>query len=60
VAVVKAGTIIFEIRGLPKDVSYKVLKQVSYKLPKNNGDAKVKYKVVERKNLNTIQKNDHE
>jgi hypothetical protein len=29
-------------------VAYKVLKQASYKLPKNNGEAKVKYKVVER------------
>jgi ribosomal protein L16/L10AE len=50
VAVVKAGTIIFEVRGLPKEMAYKVLKQASYKLPKNNGEAKVKYKVVERKN----------
>ena len=48
VAVVKAGTIIFEVQGLPKDIAYKVLKQVSYKLPKNNGEAKFKYKVVER------------
>ncbi|CAI2190788.1 6719_t:CDS:2, partial [Funneliformis geosporum] len=36
VAVVKAGTVIFEVQGLPKDVAYKVLAQVSYKLPKNN------------------------
>lgn len=48
VAVVKAGTIIFEVQGLPKDIAYKVLKQASYKLPKNHGEAKVKYKVVER------------
>ena len=48
VAVVKAGTIVFEVQGLPKDMAYKVLQQVSYKLPKNNGEAKVKYKVVER------------
>ena len=48
VAVVRAGTIIFEIKGLPKDISHKVLEQVSHKLPKNNGKAKVKYKVVER------------
>jgi len=33
VAVVKKGTIIFEIQGLPKTTSYKVLKQASYKLP---------------------------
>jgi len=48
VAVVKAGTIVFEVQGLPKDIAYKILKQVSYKLPKNNGEAKVKYKIVER------------
>ncbi|CAG8685127.1 8479_t:CDS:2, partial [Ambispora leptoticha] len=47
-AVVKAGTIVFEVQGLPKDTAYKVLKQASHKLPKNNGEAKVKYKVVER------------
>jgi len=50
VAVVKAGTIIFEVQGLPKDIAYKVLKQASYKLPKNNGEAKVKYKIVEKRN----------
>ncbi|CAI2173987.1 2654_t:CDS:2, partial [Funneliformis geosporum] len=38
VAVVKAGTVIFEVQGLPKELAYKVLAQVSYKLPKNNGD----------------------
>jgi len=58
--VVKAGTVIFEVQGIPKDIAYKVLEQASYKLPKNNGEAKIKYKVVERKNLNTIQKNNHE
>lgn len=47
-AVVKAGTIIFEVQGLSKEVAHKVLKQASYKLPKKNGEAKIKYKVVER------------
>jgi len=48
VAVVKAGTIIFEVQGLTKEIAYKVLKQASYKLPKNKGETKVKYKIVER------------
>jgi ribosomal protein L16/L10AE len=46
--VVKAGTVIFEVQGIPKETAYKVLKQVSYKLPKNNGEIKAKYKIVER------------
>ena len=41
VAVVKPGTVIFEINGLDKAMSYNVLKTASYKLP-------IKTKVVER------------
>nr|WP_245939651.1 50S ribosomal protein L16 [endosymbiont GvMRE of Glomus versiforme] len=48
VAVVKSGTIIYEIKGVSKSVAYKVLKKAGDKLPKNNGKAKIKYKVVER------------
>ena len=63
-AVVKAGTIIFEVQGLPKDIAYKVLKKAGDKLPKpkkDDDDKKVKcYKVVEMKNLNITQKNDNE
>jgi large subunit ribosomal protein L16 len=33
VAVIKPGTILFEIKGLRKDLAYKVLKTSSYKLP---------------------------
>ncbi|CAJ0761331.1 15533_t:CDS:10 [Entrophospora sp. SA101] len=40
-AVVKTGTIIFEIQGLPKDASYEILKKASYKFP-------IKCKVVEK------------
>ena len=64
-AVVKAGTIIFEVQGLPKDIAYKVLKKASDKLPKpkkdDDGAKNLKYyKIVEMKNLNITQKNDHE
>jgi len=52
VAVVKSGTIIFEIKGLSKTASYEVLKKVGYKLPN------LKCKVVERKNLNITQENE--
>ena len=48
VAVVKSGTIVFEIQGLTRSTSYKVLKQASHKLPKNQGKGKVKYKIVEK------------
>ncbi|WNE39970.1 MAG: 50S ribosomal protein L16 [Mycoplasmataceae bacterium] len=41
VAVVKAGTILFEIQGLPKNASHEVLKKASYKLP-------IRCKVVEK------------
>jgi large subunit ribosomal protein L16 len=41
VAVVKPGTILFEINGLSKEMSYKVLKTASYKLP-------IKTKIVAR------------
>ena len=41
VAVVKPGTVIFEINGLDKAMSYNVLKTASYKLP-------IKTKIVER------------
>jgi len=41
VAVAKCLTVIFEVRGLPKDVAYQALKAASYKLP-------VQCKVVER------------
>ncbi len=41
VAVVKPGTVIFEINGLDKEMSYKVLKTASYKLP-------IKTKIIER------------
>ena len=40
-AVVKPGTVIFEINGLDKEMSYKVLKTASYKLP-------IKTKIIER------------
>lgn len=33
VSVVKVGTILFEVRGLPKDTSYESLKAANYKLP---------------------------
>jgi len=52
VAVVKKGTIIFEVQGLPKDIAYKALKQASYKLPKSNSEEKDKYKIVERNEPN--------
>ena len=35
------GTVIFEINGLDKEMSYKVLKTASYKLP-------IKTKIIER------------
>ena len=41
VAVVKPGTILFEINGLSKEMAYKVLKTASYKLP-------IKTKIVTR------------
>jgi len=41
VAVVRPGTIIFEVTGLKKDQAYEILKQASYKLP-------MKARVVER------------
>jgi len=41
VSVVKAGTVIFEIKGLTKIASYEVLKRASYKFP-------IKCKVIER------------
>merc|ERR1712151_1207186 len=41
VAVVKPGTILFEINGLSKEMAYKVLKTASYKLP-------IKTKIIER------------
>jgi len=42
VAVVKSGTIIFEIKGLSRENSYFILKKASYKLPG-------KYKIIERR-----------
>ena len=41
VAVVKPGTILFEINGLSKEMAYKVLKSASYKLP-------IRTKIIER------------
>ena len=41
VAVVKPGTILFEINGLNKEMAYKVLKLASYKLP-------IKTKILEK------------
>jgi len=41
VAVVKPGTVLFEINGLSKEMAYKVLKSASYKLP-------IKTKIIER------------
>ena len=41
VAVVKPGAILFEINGLDKEMSYKVLKLAAYKLP-------IKTKIVEK------------
>jgi large subunit ribosomal protein L16 len=43
VAVVKPGTMLFEINGLEKEMAYKVLRTASYKLP-------IKTKIVERMN----------
>ena len=40
-AVVKPGTILFEINGLSKEMAYKVLKLASYKLP-------IKTKILEK------------
>ena len=47
VAVVKPGTILFEINGLNKEMAYKVLKTASYKLP-------IKTKIVARPIEDTI------
>ena len=41
VAVVKPGTVLFEINGLSKEMAYKVLKLASYKLP-------IKTKILEK------------
>jgi large subunit ribosomal protein L16 len=46
VSVVKAGTIIFEVKGLSKELAYKVLKKASHKFP-------IKCKIVERQTLLT-------
>ncbi|CAJ0914584.1 1306_t:CDS:2 [Entrophospora sp. SA101] len=48
VAVVKQGTVMFEVSELDREIVYKALTQASHKLPKNNGEAKVKYKIIER------------
>jgi large subunit ribosomal protein L16 len=41
VAVVKPGAVLFEINGLSREMSYRVLKLASYKLP-------IKTKIVEK------------
>ncbi len=41
VAVIRPGTVLFEINGLERDMAYKVLKLASYKLP-------VKTKILDR------------
>ena len=41
VAVVKQGTVLFELSDLPRDIVYKALTQASYKLP-------IRCKVIER------------
>jgi ribosomal protein L16/L10AE len=38
---VKAGTIIFEVQGLPKNTAHEVLKKASYKFP-------IRCKIVEK------------
>lgn len=43
VAVVKEGTVIFEIKGLSKEISYNVLKKAAYKFP-------IKCKIIEKEN----------
>ncbi|CAH1756652.1 11268_t:CDS:2 [Entrophospora sp. SA101] len=40
VAVVKQGTVMFEVSELDREIVYKALTQASHKLPKNNGEAK--------------------
>jgi large subunit ribosomal protein L16 len=45
VAVVKPGTILFEINGLEKEMAYKVLKTASYKLP-------IKTRIIDRLEIN--------
>jgi len=48
-AVVKIGTVIAELSDkVPKDVAYETFKKTIYKLPKNKGKAKNKYKIIER------------
>jgi large subunit ribosomal protein L16 len=41
VAVIKPGTVLFEMNGVPKEVAYKALKNASYKLP-------IKTKIISR------------
>ena len=43
VAVIKPGTILFEMNGVPEQVAHKALKNASYKLP-------IKTKIVSRNN----------
>jgi large subunit ribosomal protein L16 len=45
VAVVKKGTIMFEVIGIPKEIAYNALKAASYKLP-------IKCKVVSKLDFN--------
>nr|YP_010930402.1 ribosomal protein L16 [Ochrosphaera neapolitana]WKK50130.1 ribosomal protein L16 [Ochrosphaera neapolitana] len=44
VAVIKPGTVLFEINGLSREMAYKVLKLASYKLP-------IKTKIISREAL---------
>nr|WKK50239.1 ribosomal protein L16 [Ochrosphaera neapolitana] len=44
VAVIKPGTVLFEINGLNREMAYKVLKLASYKLP-------IKTKIISRESL---------
>ena len=51
VAVAKSGTIIFELKGVSKEAAHRILKAITYKLPKNKiGDKKIKYhyKIVDK------------
>jgi large subunit ribosomal protein L16 len=50
VAVVKEGTILFELKEVSREVAHQALKAVSYKLTKTKGDKEIKdyYKIIDK------------
>nr|BCG67728.1 ribosomal protein L16 [Haptophyceae sp. NIES-3900] len=44
VAVIKPGTVLFEMNGVPEQIAYKALKNASYKLP-------IKTKIISRETI---------